>query len=350
MNKNNIFFPISIFFFIFIVSLSLFITYQFTHKKTADIYYQSQTYPINSYLQVNNNGNDIDMSNYWPMKLNSNTKFHGYTKKGVTQLGYGEFKMQLTINKQRIYEGKNTYPIYFIKDKPYGYWDPHNDQNLAWFVSDFNQNTTGKNFFYAVGDKRYDRTALPDIKLLRRFRYDSLDSRYPAYALFPKTLKPNPTGDLFTNLQNNMQRYSNCSYTDQTKECTLVKMNQNNGWAQGIMDAQIDIPYYKGPAKRIEFVEYALPFGTSLKTPFSSDRKVACTVNGDHYKYAGVREDWYFVKNEGPLLIYTREFLDPKKDPCIYDVIREDLTVNNAYVYLYAVDKDFNQYDPSWNF
>jgi hypothetical protein len=301
-------------------------------------------------LQVPGNVYEESMTNFWPLVLKATWKYGGINRRWGSLLPY---KLQIKVESPRWYEGQLSTPVDFVKNSIVGYWEPDKNLNLRWFVVNFYQSNFP--FMWAKGDIRYNRDTLYCVK---RYRYDSLDPSKPPYIIMPSVLKPNPYNNGLINSFNYFQQYSSCDIkTNSTWYCLcdLQLLPHKNSWFIGVTNAKVKVPFFGNvwvDAKRIEFVEVSVPLEEQkASAPYVNDRNIACRKDSSgSLVYRGVREDWYFVKNIGPVLIITRQVGMPPDYECIYDIARQDLTFQNADTYSYLVAKDYNGYDPNWDF
>lgn len=281
---------------------------------------------------VAGNAHVESMDAYWPLARGTNWKFHGDT-------GGHPYKLQVKVESPQVYEGQLAWPVDFAKNDDVGYWAPRSPRNLRWFVADYGQ------FLGARGDKRYNRHTR---RYINRFRYESLTAGLPPYVLMPQTLVPNPENGDWVNTYVARHQYYSC-----TSHCT--PLNQHNSWVMQVTNARIKVPYFGDEwvdAKRVQYVELSLPgkYADGLVDPYRPDREFACRRNGRVLYYRGVREDWFFVENLGPVLVLTRDIGLGADNECVYDVIREELVFGNSDTYIYLVDKGFEGYEPCWNY
>ena len=337
--------------FLFFLNLFFFLTKPLFQKKFASAQVNQNCVSTSNgsvciELDVPGNTQSKSMKNYWPLVTDACWKMDGVSNKHGNGVNY---KLQIKIEDPIIYEDQLVTPVDFVKNNKAGYWSPDSNLNLRWLVVDFDQSP--ESYMWAKGDKRYVRDSNPII-FSRRFRYDSLTEGHPPYLLMPQNLLENPENDGLVNSFVSRHQYYACSGSE---NCSLQPLNQHHSWFIGITNARIKAPFFGNEwieAKRIEFVELSLPGKDDdhVTDPYSNDRHFACRLNGDVLYYRGVREDWYFVENVGPALILTRDIGKEPDEECVYEVVRENLTFENADTYTYLIQKDFDGYDPDWNY
>lgn len=292
------------------------------------------------------NSGQESMRNYWPLNIKTNWKMAGISDKYHESVPY---KLQIIADRKSSYLNQEVTDVNFVKNRIEGYWGPYNDENFSWKVVNFGQSPWG--YIWAVGGERFDRGKLPKIVIQTRQKYESLDDSYPPYVIFPGQIKANTEN---SGLENSLSMRMQYYYTN-GDAWDFISYSGHSSWFNGIVNARIKVPYFGDQwvkSKKIEFVELSLPKGyeDGVNDPYSNDPELVCRYHNDVRYYRGVREDWFFVENTGPVLIITRDIGQDPDDECVYEVVRQDLRFENSDTFSFLVGKAEEGYDEQWDY
>ncbi len=194
--------------------------------------------------------------------------------------------------------GETGQTMYFMKDKPEGYWDPrlpwwegirsidYSQKNLHWHLVNWQQKPGWYDeYLTAQGDERYLYNPLDPFNYSTNFQTKTNQYRYqfPNYFLTPKWVG----GGWGHGINNALVQ--NASPTTLFCDITINSTNPPGTWAVHADLTTLNYPGYSGPALRYKYYEG--------QSGFSLDRSLL-----------GLREDWYFVKNIGLVRIDSKSF------------------------------------------
>ncbi len=257
----------------------------------------------------------IDSKDYW-ITPNREYMFYGknypYNKNFETLVGWNDNDIC----------GESGTTWYFMKDIPEAYWNPKRpgetwafEQNLEWYIMDWQKKSGWHDeYLYGKGHQLFNYNpndpfdVTENFKDSRRWSQSLYDSVNPMFA--PYTLVAHWVGSGWGigNLHNNTIcfDYSDCfenNYCDLELGLQLV----NHQWIVHSDIVNIRLPddtslpvKYQGPALRMKYYEGNPGFIT------------------DDTKY-GLREDWFFIKDQGLVKIEQKWFSPNNQVPCSQD-------------------------------
>ncbi len=173
-----------------------------------------------------------NMAQYWPLQVGNYWEFEGVNKDGIV------FHSKIEVEAEVNFCGEEVFSLLFTKDKLEGYWAPGEQKNLRWYVKKGFKSFGNRQYKFAKGDKRTQRTSDKlgeDSNIeLRQTRYDRPEEDAPAYMLYPDVVD----GKSFNAYQN---YYASCdTSTMPWKANWNVSYNKLNNTTMRIRYSEID--------------------------------------------------------------------------------------------------------------
>jgi len=209
--------------------------------------------------------------------------------------------------------GETVQSMYFMKSDPSGYWDPHvpwydpirstgyDKLNLMWHLAPWQKKTGWDDeYLTAIGHEIYQYNPADPFNLATNFQVKTgqYRNKYPNYILSPKWVG-NGWGK-----GGQVESYMagpDVSFCD----IATTGAGRPGIWSVHADLVNLNLPQYSGPALRYKFYEGGSNFVTDTTK-------------------LGLREDWYFVKNQGLVKIEAKYFGPndpnyPLRKPCQED-------------------------------